>query len=66
MKPILANSAEELITIIVLTVVICFYFFKTVPFRKQRELQEHDLNKIIKMGEMWWDKFGEEAVKLLT
>tara|TARA_Y100000588_G_scaffold392396_1_gene504122 strand:- start:218 stop:655 length:438 start_codon:yes stop_codon:yes gene_type:complete len=60
MKPILANSAEELITIIVLTVVICFYFFKTVPFRKQRELQEHDLNKIIKKRKEWIENSFEE------
>ena len=25
---------------------------------------DHNLNKIIKMGEMWWDKFGEEAYSI--
>ena len=34
--------------------------------RRLDDRSDHNLNKIIKMGEMWWDKFGEEAVKLLT
>ncbi len=34
--------------------------------RRLDDRSEANLNKIIKMGEDWWDKFGEKAVKLIT
>ena len=34
--------------------------------RRLDDKSESNLKKIIKMGDSWWDKFGEKAVKLLT
>ena len=34
--------------------------------RRLDDKRESNLKKIIRMGDSWWDKFGEEAVKLLT
>ena len=34
--------------------------------RRLDDRSEANLNKIIKMGEDWWDKFGEKAVKLMN
>ena len=33
--------------------------------RRLDDRSEHNLNKIIKMGENWWDQFGKETVQLL-
>ena len=34
--------------------------------RRLDDRSESNLKKIIKMGDSWWDKFGQQAVKLLT
>jgi hypothetical protein len=34
--------------------------------RRLDDKSEPNLLKIKKMGEQWWDKFGEDTVKLLT
>ena len=34
--------------------------------RRLDDTSESNLKKIVQMGEFWWDKFGDEAVKLLT
>ena len=33
--------------------------------RRLDDRSEYNLNKIIKMGENWWDQFGKETVQLL-
>ena len=34
--------------------------------RRLDDTSESNLKKIVQMGELWWDKFGDKAVKLLT